>query len=164
MCAKLDWHCEQVRFYTGVPDERDPGWHYFWKQKRLTMERQGVKVTTTKLRYRKETIHLNGGDSFTKDVAREKGIDVRIALDMVAAAYNKSCEAMVLFSQDQDLAEAIKEVKRVGRNDNREIAIACAFPMSESCRNRNGVRGAKELFIDWKVYQKCIDPKQYTRP
>jgi len=165
VATKMGWECKATHFYTGIPDEkRDPGWHYFWKQKRLAMERDGVLVTTTALRYRKEEIKLGGGTSVTKEIAREKGIDVRIALDVVAGAMEGRCKAIIVFSQDQDLAEAIKEVKRIAKKQNRFIHLVSAFPISESARSKNGIQGTKECYIDWQMYEACKDPRSYPRP
>lgn len=45
----------------------------------------------------------------------EKGVDVKIATDMVALAYAGEYDVGVLVSGDGDLAPAVQEVRRLGR-------------------------------------------------
>ncbi len=45
-------------------------------------------------------------------VFREKGVDVRIAVDMVSFACDKKLDTVILCSSDSDLQPAISEVKR----------------------------------------------------
>ena len=43
---------------------------------------------------------------------REKGVDVRIGIDMTRMAYDKELETAILASSDSDLQPAVKELKR----------------------------------------------------
>ncbi len=45
----------------------------------------------------------------------EKGVDVKIATDMVAMAYAGEYDVVILVSGDGDLAPAVHEVRRLGR-------------------------------------------------
>jgi uncharacterized LabA/DUF88 family protein len=45
---------------------------------------------------------------------REKGVDVRIAVDMVVGACDKSVSTMILASSDSDYQPAVKEVMKRG--------------------------------------------------
>ena len=45
---------------------------------------------------------------------KEKGIDVRIAVDMVSIACNKEFDTIILCSSDSDLQPAVKEARRRG--------------------------------------------------
>lgn len=47
-------------------------------------------------------------------VFKEKGVDVKIAVDMVSLACDKKAETIILASSDSDLQPAIKEVKDRG--------------------------------------------------
>jgi uncharacterized LabA/DUF88 family protein len=49
-------------------------------------------------------------------VFKEKGVDVRIAVDMVSGSCDKTIKEIVLGSSDSDLQPAIKEVKDRGNN------------------------------------------------
>lgn len=165
ICELKGLECGEVRFYTGVHEEtEEPGWSAFWKQKFLTMNRDGVKVTHRKLRYREETIPIGGGNTIVRKVPREKGIDVRIALDIVAAVYDQKCENIVVFSQDQDLAEAIQEGIRIARQQGRTVGMYSAFPTGVTARDAGGLARTKQLPFDWDVYKDCKDPKAYPKP
>lgn len=48
-------------------------------------------------------------------VFHEKGVDVNIAVDMVVAAYENSCERIYLVSSDTDLLPAIKKAQEKGK-------------------------------------------------
>jgi uncharacterized LabA/DUF88 family protein len=125
------------------------------------MRRQGVKVYTRNLRYRDKTIPLAGGASFTHRVAEEKGIDVRIAIDLIRMALKGEYDVALIFSQDQDLSEAVVEVKRIARETGKWIKLACAFPVSPTCKNRRGINETDWFEIDQNMYDRCIDPKDY---
>jgi uncharacterized protein (TIGR00288 family) len=44
----------------------------------------------------------------------EKGVDVKMAIDMVVAAYEKKCDKIILISSDTDLLPAIEIAKKKG--------------------------------------------------
>ena len=95
------WTTEQVRFYTGVPDvNHDRRWHAYWTRRLAAMKRRGVEVTSRRLRYSRETIVLEDGSSKTVEVPREKGIDLRLGLDVVRMARNNQLDVALIFSQD----------------------------------------------------------------
>jgi len=50
----------------------------------------------------------------TKLVFREKGVDVKIAVDLVVAACDKKVKTVILCSSDSDLQPAVEEVKSRG--------------------------------------------------
>src|SRR5882724_10605548 len=80
VCATKGWTLKQARFYTGVPsaDDNQP-WNSFWTRKLLSMSRAGVHVYSRPLRYRKKM----GPNGTSVLVGEEKGIDVRIAIDIL---------------------------------------------------------------------------------
>lgn len=51
----------------------------------------------------------------TKRQVFQKGIDVQLAVDLVAHAYNNSFDAAIVCSGDVDLLEALKLVKNLGK-------------------------------------------------
>jgi hypothetical protein len=82
-----------VIFYTGVPESGDNAhWHDFWQKKLATMGRQGIQLFTRSLRYRNKVISLPGGGQYTFLCGEEKGIDVRIALDIVRFSHRRECD------------------------------------------------------------------------
>ena len=55
------------------------------------------------------------GTTITRRQGREKGVDVRIAIDLITLAYRRKYDVAVVFSQDQDLSEVAVELKRISR-------------------------------------------------
>ncbi len=162
ICERQKWNLKEIHFYTGVPDLRDkPFWHNFWNKKLAIMGTRGVKVFRRSLRYRNQTIALPGGRSTTALVGQEKGIDIRLALDMVRMTHQKAYDVALLFSQDQDLTEAVEEVKTIAKEQNRWIKIASAFPVSPTYRNRRGIDKTDWILIDRTTYEACLDLTDY---
>jgi uncharacterized LabA/DUF88 family protein len=133
VCAAKGWQCDQVRFYTGVPDETaKPKWNHFWVHKGAQMGREGVYVFTRPLRYRNKEVKLPDGTVHTFLDGDEKGIDVRIALDVISLAHRRIYDVAILFCRDQDLSELADEIKVISSEQNRWIWIktASAYPYS----------------------------------
>jgi uncharacterized LabA/DUF88 family protein len=134
----------QARFYTGVPPiAEDPRWHGFWTAKLRAMSLQGVHT------YHRPTRNQ-----------KEKGIDVRIALDVIALAHRGSYDVAIIFSQDQDLSEVVTEIKAIAREQDRWIKVACAYPVARHIAKR-GVNGTDWLQISKELYDTCIDSRDY---
>ena len=94
-------------------------------------------------------------------VGEEKGMDVRLAVDVVRMAREKLYDVALIFSQDQDLSEAAVEVKAISMQQGRWIKVACAFPVSPTAENRRGINGTDWIKIDRAVYDACLDPNDY---
>lgn len=162
VCALQGWLLTQVRFYTGVPDATDnPEWHRFWSAKLLAMSRQGVTTFSRSLRYRNRQVRLPSGIVHAFLAGEEKGIDVRIALDVIRLAHRGEYDVAVIFSQDQDLSEVAAEVRVISTEQKRWIKIASAFPFSPASRNRRGIEKTDWIKIDRTMYDACIDPHDY---
>lgn len=160
VCMLQGWELAAVRFYTGVPDpEESPQWSRFWQAKLAAMQARGVSTFTRPLAYRRSKPDENG--ETPRPVAVEKGIDIRIAIDVVRDALERRCDVALLFSQDADLAEVAAEVRSISREQNRWIKVACAFPVSAGSRFRRGVDGADWLPFDHRLYRDCRDPLDY---
>jgi uncharacterized LabA/DUF88 family protein len=135
---------DQARFYTGVPPlAEDPQWHYFWHAKLRAMTAQGIYTYARPTR--------NG---------KEKGIDVRIALDVIAMAHRSLYDVAVIFSQDQDLSEVVTEIKVIANEQQRWIKIACAYPCATHI-NKRGINQTEWVQITKTMYDQCIDPRDY---
>ena len=91
---------------------------------------------------------------------REKGIDVRIALDVIRMAHRNQYDVAIIFSQDQDLSEAANEIRTIASEQQRWIKIACAFPSSEHT-NKRGINSTDWIQITKATYDRCIDPRDY---
>ena len=161
-CQARGWQLSQVRFYTGVPDpRRNPRWARFWAAKGAAMGRRGVVVYTRPLRYRTLALTLADGTRHVSVVGEEKGIDVRIALDVIRLAHRRAYDVGILFSQDQDLSEVAREIRVIAREQRRWIKLACAFPVSPSSSNRRGVNGTDWIKIERDTYDRCRDLAYY---
>lgn len=97
-------------------------------------------------------------------MGREKGIDVRLALDVVRLAREGAYDVAVTFSQDQDLSEVADEVKQISIAQERWIKIACAFPASPTYSNTRGVNGTDWIRFDRALYDACIDRTKHRTP
>jgi uncharacterized LabA/DUF88 family protein len=71
---------------------------------------------------------LADGTTQTLLSGEEKGVDVRIALDVIRLAHQREYDVALIFSQDQDLSEVAEEIWVIAREQDRWIKVACAFP------------------------------------
>lgn len=162
ICSIKGWELQQARFYTGVPDSTDNDfWHHFWSGKLLVMKRAGVIVYKRSLRYRNKTVSLPDGTEYTFLSGDEKGIDIRIALDIISLAHNRSYDVAIVFSQDQDYSEAADEVRVISQEQNRWIKIASAFPASPTYKNGRGINNTDWIRFKRDTYDKCLDTNDY---
>jgi uncharacterized LabA/DUF88 family protein len=160
VCDSQGWSLTQTRFYTGVPTADDnPRWHDFWSRKLLTMKRAGVHVYSRPLRYRNKT----GSDGSPVLVGEEKGIDVRIAIDVFSCAIQDRFDVALLFSQDQDLSELADEFRTIAKSQSRWLKMASAFPISPTSRNKRGINSTDWIKMDRAMYDACIDQRDYHR-
>ncbi len=160
VCSRSGWNLIEMRFYTGVPEPSDPR-HAFWANKLASLGRQGVVLFSKPLRYRAEETTLEDGNIHRVRVPSEKGIDVRLALDVIRLAFSNRFDVAVLFSQDQDYAEVAKEIRSMARGTGRWIKVASAYPLAEKSRNKRGIDGTDWIQIDKTAYDRCIDPLDY---
>ena len=162
ICAAQGWSLVDVFFYTGIPEAGDnPRWNHFWSSKLAVMGTRGVRTFTRPLRYRNQTVTLPTGVTTSVLVGQEKGIDVRLALDVVRLARERAYDVALVFSQDQDLSEVADEIRAIAREQQRWIKIACAYPLSPTSRNRRGINKTDWIRIDRSTYEACVDPKDY---
>ena len=162
IAATRGWTLSQTCFYTGIPDRTDnPFWNHFWSAKLAVMGTRGIRTFSRSLRYRNQTVDLPGGGTTTILVGEEKGIDVRLALDVVRMARENQYDVALIFSQDQDLSEAADEVKAISAQQGRWIKVACAFPISPTAENRRGINATEWIRIDRATYDACLDPNDY---
>ena len=103
-------------------------WHGYWTRRLTAMRRAGIAVTSRPLRYRVETVRLPDGSVHDIPVEREKGVDLRLGLDIVRMARNGELDVAIVFSQDQDLAEVAREIRDISRRANRWLKVVSAFP------------------------------------
>jgi len=114
-----------------------------------------VRVTTRPLHYYPRGIDAAGAPTFD---AREKGIDVLIALEMVLGAERDDYDVGVLFSADTDLIPAIDAVRSIGKRC--EVA---AWRPPTGFGNGLRVRGVWCHWLDATDYGRLHDPTDYTK-
>lgn len=153
---------ERVSFYTGMPVDRySPRWHEFWTNKLEAMEEDFVSVYTRPLRYQYETDPLQP-TGYKILSTREKGIDLRIALDVMVAARRKDCDNIVIVSRDQDFREVIEDIEMMAAFEKRDINLWSAYPDGGNGPSHlRGIDGMKPVVITSDMYHQCIDPMDY---
>lgn len=151
VCAYKGWISHGVRFYTGIPSaKRDPRRHDYWQRRFLFMKRAGVVVTSRPLRYQ--------GANLTPT---EKGIDMRLGLDVMRMAYRGELDVAIIFSQDQDFAEVAKEIHDISRSAGRKPEIVSAFPSGPTATSHRGIDNTLWFPMDRAFYDACLDPRDY---
>ena len=159
MVAKRSgWEMHGAYFYTGLPSyQESPRWHDFWIGKLARMRESGVHVVSRPLVYRTQLTTLPDGTTARVRVGQEKGIDVRIALDVVRLAREDAYDVAVLFSQDQDLCEVAQEIRAIARMQGRWIKIASAYPVGSGTRFSRGIDRTDWLPITREEYERCLE-------
>ena len=138
----------EVRFYTGVPSEsQNADWHGFWNNKLRNLQRQEVRV------YRQEL----------SAAGQEKGVDVRLAVELVQATYEQLYDVAVIVSQDADLAPAVAVAREIAQGQNRRVDFESAFPQLPG-RRHFGIPDTTWVPIDKATYDTCLDLSDYRPP
>ncbi len=154
VCAANGWRPTLTRFYTGVPSRTEsPMWASYWSNRVLALKRAGVHVTTRPIRYRKQSITDPQGVEEIIVTPQEKGIDVRLALDVVSLARKRQFDVAIIFSEDQDLQEVVQEVAEISKEQSRWILLACAFPAGPNASSKRGIDKADWFEMDQAFYE-----------
>lgn len=162
VCSSCGWAVEQVHFYTGIPEVGiDPARHLFWTNKLAMMKTRGIVTFWHPLRYQNQEVTLPDGAVGTALVGREKGVDVRIALDVVRMARQNVLDVALIFSQDQDFSEVAKDIRQIAQQESRWIKVASAFPHSPASKRTRGIHLTDWIRFDKALYDSCIDPIDY---
>jgi len=162
VCRQQGWQLDKIFFYTGVPSEADNFfWNHFWTKKLAVMGTRGVFVYSRELRYRNKSIILPDGSETTVLIGQEKGIDIRIALDIIRYTLDGAFDVALVFSQDQDLSEVAEDIRKISLNQSRWIKIASVFPVSPTSKNVRGINKTDWVKVDRAIYDACIDKTDY---
>ena len=165
VCAASGWTSHGVRFYTGTPAaEQSPMWHDYWRNRLRAMSRAGIQVFSRPIRYRQQEVRLPDGSTVTNVVGQEKGIDLRIGLDVVRLAYGAELDVAVIFSQDQDLAEVADEIRTIALSTERWLKVVSAFPAGPQATTGRGIDKTDWFRIERAVYDACLDHRDYRPP
>lgn len=145
------WKLTGIRLYTGIHEVTiNPSLNRFWLQKLKAHRAQDSRVVYFKTQLRYD----NNG------TAREKGVDVRIALDIIGMGRRNEYDVSLLFSQDNDFREVAIELRALAQESQRWIKIVSAFPDTEPPKARGVDKTDWERIIKAE-YDSCIDPKNY---
>ncbi len=168
--AKIGRELARVKVYRGLAspfkDKRTNAaaqrQHEAWKRVRPDL----VEVHTRPLAYRKETIRTPLGEQVEKEVAREKGVDIQLAIDLLRDTLfdgSDRCDTAILFSQDTDFYPALELlISRRGKD---------AIELARWCGDRNhppdppiigGVKMRQHL-LDYSFYQSIEDRTSYDQ-
>ena len=161
LCDKQNWQLESVRFYTGIPrPQDDPFWNTFWTNKLANLGRKKVIVYKRYLSKREKEVATQSG-IISVPYFVEKGIDVRLSIDIIRMALKGMYDIALIFSQDQDLSEVADEIRNISKEKNCSIKIASAYPNNPDPFYSRGINRT-----DWHIFSKaeydtCIDPVDY---
>ena len=138
----------EIRFYTGVPTKSQHAfWNEFWNNKLRHLGRQGVHVYRGRLNYYGQRV-------------LEKGVDVRMAVDLVKATYEQRYDVAIIVSQDEDLVPAVELAREVARGQGRTIELESVFPRVPGKRPF-GIDKTTWMPIDKATYDACLDLSNY---
>ena len=144
IAQRQGWSLVQTRFYTGVPDpKRDKRGADGWARRLLRMRNDGCVTISRKLKYSPE------------GVGREKGIDVRLALDLIRLAHDRRMDVALLFSQDNDFLEVANEVYELNSRADHFLRFASAYPSSKHYKNRRGIHRKRWIQFDRADWDSC---------
>jgi len=148
----------KIHFYTGVhKKEQNEFWHKFWMNKLAGLRRAGVDVFFRYLKYSKSLD--DAGETIIKP--REKGIDVKISIDLIRLAQKREYDIAIIFSQDTDLQEAVDELYDIRKELNIWLKLECAFPFDERMINPRGLNKTHWIRIEKDLYDLCLDNNDY---
>lgn len=140
----------RTRFYIGVPAAVvDPWSHAFWANKCAQMQQNNITTVTRTIQTQADR---------TRAVT-QKGIDLRIGLDMVRLAQEGETDWLILVSTELDFVEAVGEARIVARKARRHLRIASAFPDSSGARQ--GISQTTWISISASEYAACLDLRDY---
>ena len=91
-------------------------------------------------------------------VGEEKGIDVRISLDVIQMAIDCELDVALLLSQVQDFVELARDVRSVARRQGRWIKMASAYPAPSGATAERGVDMTDWIPIERATYEACLVP------
>lgn len=156
ICTEQGWRCDGIRFYQGAPDPyRQPEESRLWKERSARLRSNGVRVFERPLQYIERQSQLPDGSYRTTLRAKEKGIDLRLGLDVFEMALDDEFDLAVLFCRDQDLSELVPSIRRLAKRQSRPMKLVSAYPTSFSHGYR-GIDGTHWLPISKSVYETCL--------
>lgn len=140
-----------VHVYRGLPSSTNDPLGYSAADRQIALWSQQALVTAV-------TRPLNYRD---RSRPREKGIDVKIAVDMVTMAMQGHFDVGVLFSADTDLMPAVEAVQSLLGND--AVEVAAWVPLSGRANRLRRQGGPLWChMLDQRDYLHVCDSTDYT--
>lgn len=166
----------QVRFYTGIHSpNRNPRSNAYMNRRLGAMKARGIWTFARPLKYSLQWVkNKEGPPEFVEIMqGREKGVDVRLALDLFRLAVEGKYDIAVLASTDTDLDEAVRDVLRLRQTMGRWLAVenaVCVGPVDPDGslgRRRPPYKrlssASRLLHIDQKLFDRIRDDTDYWR-
>lgn len=163
---------QEVRFYTGIHGpRRDPKMNSYMQRRLSAMQKNGVTTISRPLKYSEEVVEDRHKRGQYKKIwkGREKGIDVRLALDMVIYAMINKYDIASLVSRDSDLEEAINDVFLIRKAFERWITVenvlCCETTISGKSKPLPGLDPPmRTIHFDQDFFDKIRDDTDYWNP
>ena len=171
-----------THYYSGIHDpEVNPKMYHLVRRRHELITRTGVTVTERMLRYHwewqveKDDVPPPWYDDAPKRAkarvykhraAREKGIDVALALDAVGSILTDGCDVAIIVSRDRDLMEVADEV-RSRCEGVRSMTVEVAY-VSEERGDEGRAQAALSSYddyheIDDRIIQAARDTFDYGK-
>ena len=166
------------RFYVGTVREMGDGHENetaISNQTRLFTElkKAGWDIKTSKLRTRVERIQIDDRVTNAADLrklgiseieyrrSREKGIDVKIAVDLLVGAFDHKYDTAIVVSSDSDLVPAIDWVRMRGKKKVEYIGFS-----TPDRGSHEGVKPTKSLIFRTDVQRVLVesDIRHFVKP
>lgn len=146
----------EVRIYTGLPDALKQGQGYAATSRQIGKWGSDgrVRVYARPLRY---------PQAWPKEPARQKGVDVWLAIHYLALAIRGEYDIGILFSRDTDLVPALEEAQMLGAEVACEVAAWAPTPTSGG-RLRTHGQPLWCHYLDLAAFQAVEDPRDYNVP
>jgi len=148
-----EYSLAHVGVYAGMPSRKRTETGYKARRRQVARwEQTGARVFARPLRYPK---------AWPAEPAREKGIDVKLAIDMVTMAVADQYDRGILVSCDTDLAPAVEAVLALKKERGRPELELVAW---EGRANKIGIGGVKLTYrmIDRNLFDSIRDGTDYT--
>ncbi len=140
-----------VRYYTGIHDpNRSPAEHGKMQRRLQAYDARSVHTVPITLRYEKRGQQWRG---------REKGVDVRIAIDLLRLGQKGLYDVAIVVSEDSDLNEAIRDVYEL-RDHERWVAVENALPWSKNSHAK-WLAANRKRRIDQAMFNQVEDRRVY---
>jgi hypothetical protein len=148
-----DYTLAHVGVYVGIPARNKSATGYSARRRQIARwEQTGAKVFARPLRYPK---------AWPAEPPKEKGVDVKLAIDMVTMAVADQYDVAILASCDTDLAPAVEAVLAVCKDRGRPTIELVAW---KGRSNKIGIGGQQLTYrmIDQVLFDAIRDGTDYT--